>query len=94
MVGVGWIGHDTPRSLGERESGGGLALPVWIEAMARALRGVPVQALEPPEGVQRVGEDWRFSEYAEGGFLSAIGTVSEAITPASAASAAASAASR
>ena len=95
VVGVGWIGHDTPRSLGERESGGGLALPVWIEAMARALRGVPVQGLEPPEGVLRVGGDWRFTEFAEGGFLSAVGTVSEATTPAAtAASAPASAASR
>ena len=95
VVGVGWIGHDTPKSLGERESGGGLALPVWIEAMARALRGVPVQGLEPPEGVLRVGGDWRFTEFAEGGFLSAVGTVSEATTPAAmAASAPASAASR
>jgi penicillin-binding protein 1A len=81
VVGVGWIGHDTPRSLGERESGGGLALPVWIEAMARALRGVPVQVLEPPEGVVRVGGDWRFVEFAEGGFIGAIGHVAEATTP-------------
>jgi penicillin-binding protein 1A len=95
VVGVGWIGHDTPKSLGERESGGGLALPVWIEAMARALRGVPVQGLEPPEGVLRAGSDWRFAEFAEGGFVSAIGTVAEATTPAAeAASAPASAASR
>jgi penicillin-binding protein 1A len=93
VVGVGWIGHDTPRSLGERESGGGLALPVWIEAMARALRGVPVQGLPPPEGVLRVGGDWRFAEYADGGFITAIGNVAETTTPA-AASAPASAASR
>ncbi|MCE2917767.1 MAG: penicillin-binding protein, partial [Rubrivivax sp.] len=91
-----WIGHDTPRSLGERESGGGLALPVWIEAMARALRGVPVQALEPPEGVVRGARDWRLVEYADGGFVTAIGNVAAATAPppAAAASAPAAAASR
>jgi penicillin-binding protein 1A len=47
-----------------------------------------VQALEPPEGVLRVGGDWRFAEFAEGGFLSAIGTVSEATTPAATAASA------
>jgi penicillin-binding protein 1A len=96
VVGVGWIGHDTPRSLGERESGGGLALPVWIEAMARALRGVPVQALEPPEGVVRGARDWRLVEYADGGFVTAIGNVAAATAPppAAAASAPAAAASR
>ena len=94
VVGVGWIGHDTPRSLGERESGGGLALPVWIEAMARALRGVPVQALEPPEGVVRGALDWRLVEYANGGFVTAIGNVAAATAPPAAASAPAAAASR
>ena len=94
VVGVAWIGHDEPRSLGERESGGGLALPVWIEAMARALRGVPVQGQEPPESVVSVGNDWRLFEYAGGGFIGAIGSVAEATTPAAAASAPAQAASR
>lgn len=93
VVGVAWIGHDEPQSLGERESGGGLALPVWIEAMARALRGVPVQALAPPEGVLHTGRDWRFSELADGGFIAAIGNVAEATTPAAAAASAAAPAS-
>jgi penicillin-binding protein 1A len=69
VVGVAWIGHDEPESLGERESGGGLALPVWIDTMARALKGVPVQPLTPPEGVVWVGGDWRYAEFAEGGFV-------------------------
>jgi penicillin-binding protein 1A len=92
VVGVAWIGHDEPKSLGERESGGGLALPVWIEAMARALRGVPGQALTAPDGVLAVGGDWRFAEYAEGGFVTAVGELSSsAAAAAAAASAAASA---
>jgi len=73
VVAVAWMGHDDPQSLGEGESGGGLALPIWIDSMARMLRGVPVQPLVLPEGVQRVGEDWRYSEWAAGGFKDFVG---------------------
>ena len=81
-VAVGWVGYDEPRSLGERESGGGLALPIWIDSMARLLRGVPVQPLEPPDGVVAVGGDWRFSEFADGGFLPRLGGATGPRTPA------------
>ncbi len=74
VVAVGWVGYDEPRSLGERESGGGLALPIWIDSMQRALRGVPVQALSVPEGVVSVGGDWRYVEWRDGGFVSRVGT--------------------
>ena len=69
VVAVVWIGYDTPRSLGSRESGGGLALPVWISVMGQALKGVPVQPNVPPDGVVSVDGDWRYSEFAEGGFV-------------------------
>jgi penicillin-binding protein 1A len=72
-VAVGWMGHDEPASLGDRESGGGLALPIWIDYMARVLKGQPVQALTVPEGVAAVGGDWRYAEWAEGGFVARIG---------------------
>ncbi|WP_247873653.1 penicillin-binding transpeptidase domain-containing protein, partial [Azospirillum brasilense] len=42
IAAVTWIGYDTPRNLGSRETGGGLSLPVWISFMERALKGVPV----------------------------------------------------
>jgi penicillin-binding protein 1A len=87
-VAVAWMGYDEPRSLGERESGGGLALPIWIEAMGRMLRGVPVQPLVPPEGVVAVGGDWRYAEWAEGGFVTRVGVPA---VPASAPTSAASA---
>ena len=29
-----WISYDQPRKLGDKETGGGLSLPVWIEFMA------------------------------------------------------------
>ncbi|OGB21373.1 MAG: penicillin-binding protein, partial [Burkholderiales bacterium RIFCSPLOWO2_02_FULL_57_36] len=37
-----WMGYDTPKKLGDRETGGGLSLPVWINFMDYALKGVPV----------------------------------------------------
>jgi penicillin-binding protein 1A len=91
VVGVAWMGYDDPRSLGEGESGGGLALPIWIDSMARALRGVPVQPLAPPEGVVAVGGDWRSREWAEGGFVTQVGLSAQepaATAPAAPASAA------
>jgi penicillin-binding protein 1A len=51
VVAVAWIGYDNPRSLGRNETGSQAALPIWMEYMASALRGVPEQALSQPEGV-------------------------------------------
>jgi penicillin-binding protein 1A len=42
MTAIAWIGYDTPRKLGDRETGGGLSLPIWISFMETALKGVPV----------------------------------------------------
>jgi membrane carboxypeptidase/penicillin-binding protein len=55
VTAVVWIGYDNPRKLGDRETGGGLSLPVWIEWMAHALKGVPVQEPDVPEGVVQSG---------------------------------------
>ena len=82
LVAVVWVGYDTPRSLGSRASGSALALPAWIDYMATALKNVPVQEVQPPAGVVRVGGDWRYQEWAEGGFLESIGVDGAAISPA------------
>lgn len=64
-VGAVWIGYPQPKSLGERESGGGLALPVWASTMAVALRGQPNTQLAPPsEGLTRIGDDWFYQEFS------------------------------
>ena len=73
LVAVVWIGYDTPRKLGDRETGGGLALPVWIEYMAYALKGVPVQELKPPEGVIQTDGDWSFEEFGQGHGVRSLG---------------------
>jgi len=73
LAAVTWIGYDTPRKLGDRETGGGLSLPVWITFMERALRGVPVSEPSAPEGVVNVGGEWYFEEFARGNSVSSLG---------------------
>ena len=74
LAAVTWIGYDSPRNLGSRETGGGLALPVWINFMETALKGVPVVPLvPPPEGVVNVGGEWFYNEYARNSGVSSVG---------------------
>jgi penicillin-binding protein 1A len=72
-VTVVWIGYDQPRKLGARETGGGLALPVWIDFMQHALRGVPVQEPAAPEGVQPIDGDWVYDEFAGDNGVTSLG---------------------
>jgi len=61
-----WMGYDKPKKLGDRETGGGLSLPIWINFMEYALKGVPVTEYQPPEGVTNLNGEWYYSEYAPG----------------------------
>jgi penicillin-binding protein 1A len=92
LVAVAWMGFDQPQSLGQRESGGGLALPIWIDYMAQALKGVPVAPPPlPPEGLEQVDGDWRYAEWADGGAVLSIGLDDAAAAPAAADAASAAA---
>ena len=73
LAAVTWIGYDTPRNLGSRETGGGLSLPVWISFMAHALKDVPVMEPTVPPGVVQSGGEWYYTEYARGGGVSNLG---------------------
>jgi penicillin-binding protein 1A len=74
IAAVAWMGYDDPRSLGPGGSGAGQALPIWIDYMATALKNVPVaEPPTPPEGVVEVDGDWRYSEFADGGYVQSIG---------------------
>ncbi len=73
VAAVTWIGYDTPRNLGSRETGGGLSLPIWISFMERALKGVPVSEPTVPPGVVNVSGEWMFEEYARTGGVSSVG---------------------
>ena len=74
LAAVTWIGYDTPRKLGDRETGGGLSLPVWISFMETALRDVPVMEPEPPEGIVRLNNEWYFEEFAKNSGVGAVGS--------------------
>ena len=73
LAAVVWIGYDNPRKLGDKETGGGLALPVWLEFMAHALRKLPEMAPVVPAGLVQRGPDWTFEEFASGGGVSSVG---------------------
>jgi len=75
-----WMGYDTPKKLGDRETGGGLSLPIWINFMEYALKGVPVTEYPPPEGVVNVNGEWYYEEYAKGAGISSVGMQPEAET--------------
>jgi penicillin-binding protein 1A len=74
LAAVVWIGYDTPRKLGDRETGGGLSLPVWINFMETALRTLPPAEPLAPEGLVNIGGEWLYDEFARGGGVSTLGT--------------------
>ena len=73
LVGIAWIGFDKPKNLGNKETGGGLALPIWIGYMQKALANMPTQEREVPNGIVTGGGDYLYAEYAEGGAVTALG---------------------
>jgi penicillin-binding protein 1A len=54
LVGVAWIGFDQPRRLGDGETGGSAALPIWIAYMEKALDGVPESFQDYPTGLTQI----------------------------------------
>jgi penicillin-binding protein 1A len=56
VAGCAWVGFDQPRKLGNNETGGTAALPIWIGYMSRALKDVPIQLPTAPSGLVAYGE--------------------------------------
>lgn len=74
LVAVAWMGYDQPKSLGSREFGAQLALPIWIDYMGRALRGVPDQPMPMPQDVATINGELFLSDKVPGnGFIASIG---------------------
>ncbi len=57
LVAVSWVGFDKTRSLGNRETGGRAALPMWIAFMKTALKDIPQRPLQRPPGLITVRID-------------------------------------
>ena len=54
LVGIAWVGFDQPTPLGRGEVGGRAALPIWMDFMRQALKGVPQATLPRPPGLVNV----------------------------------------
>ncbi len=81
LVAVAWMGYDQPKSLGSREFGAQLALPMWVNYMRTALRGVPEQQMAMPDGLTTIDGELYFADHTPGnGFVSNVG-VAQAASP-------------
>ncbi|MDP1559516.1 MAG: penicillin-binding protein 1A [Nitrosomonas sp.] len=51
LVTIAWAGFDEPKSLGRNETGGRVALPIWISYMDKVLKKTPMEDYIPPNGI-------------------------------------------
>ncbi|OZI41573.1 penicillin-binding protein 1A [Bordetella genomosp. 4] len=74
LVATAWMGFDQPKSLGSRETGGGISMPIWVEYMSEALKGVPEQKTrQRPEGLIVDRGEYYFSEFPPGQAVARLG---------------------
>lgn len=57
LVTAVWIGYDTPTTLGNNETGGAVAAPVWHDFMAVALKNRPNLSFQMPPGLSMASWD-------------------------------------
>ncbi len=79
IVGIAWIGYDQPRNLGNRETGGGLALPIWIGYMQKALKDIPIMERPVPNGIIQADGDYFYIENPPGSAIRNLSTETEAV---------------
>ncbi len=73
LVAVAWVGFDQPKPLGERETGGGLALPIWMNYMEVALKDRPEVVPPMPERVVNIAGEYYFEEFQPGQGVASVG---------------------
>lgn len=74
LAAIAWVGYDSPRSLGDRETGGGVALPIWMDYMRDALKGAPEYTIPMPAEVVSAGGELYFDAFLPGhGFIASVG---------------------
>ncbi|MEN8763468.1 MAG: penicillin-binding protein 1A, partial [Thiogranum sp.] len=57
LVTTVWVGFDRVQPLGNGETGGRAALPIWVDYMGQALQGMPAATLPQPPGLVTVRID-------------------------------------
>ncbi|KVE90809.1 penicillin-binding protein 1A [Burkholderia vietnamiensis] len=73
LVAVAWMGFDQPKSLGSREFGAQLALPIWVNYMRTALNGVPEQQMPMPDGLTTIDGELYYADRTPGnGFVASV----------------------
>ncbi|MGU7780386.1 penicillin-binding protein 1A [Burkholderia sp. PU8-34] len=73
LVAVAWMGFDQPKSLGSREFGAQLALPIWVNYMRTALNGVPEQPMPMPDGLATIDGELYYADRTPGsGFVGSV----------------------
>ena len=83
MVGIAWVGYDTPRKLGVRgETGGSLSLPIWVGYMQAALKGVKVAEVPEPPGLMHADGEVFFDDYGPGRGVASLGLDANPTAPA------------
>ncbi|UDG82756.1 penicillin-binding protein 1A [Candidatus Vallotia lariciata] len=74
LVAVVWIGFDSSHSLGPRETGGKLALPIWIDYMGQALKNKPTYTMPIPPGIKEIDSELYYDSMLPGaGFIETVG---------------------
>jgi len=77
---VVWMGYDQPKSLGSREFGAQLALPIWVDYMGHALRGVPQYVDPVPAGLVNINDEIYFDNFTPGnGLITNVGMTEDTI---------------
>jgi penicillin-binding protein 1A len=68
LAAVVWLGYDNAAQAGQQcETGGCVSLPIWINFMEAALKGVPVADVPSPlKAWSTSGGEWYYAEYAHG----------------------------
>ncbi|MEK7779417.1 MAG: penicillin-binding protein 1A [Pseudomonadota bacterium] len=51
LVTISWMGYDEPKSLGSNETGGRVALPIWMDYMKSVMKDVPMVDYRAPSGI-------------------------------------------
>ena len=72
VVGIAWMGFDQPKNLGNKETGGGLALPIWIAYMQKILKDFPIEERPVPKGIIAVDGDYYYAENPPGAGVSTL----------------------
>jgi penicillin-binding protein 1A len=63
IVAVSWMGFDDSKSLGGKEFGATVALPIWTDYMKVAMQSRPAQERPVPAGLTQVDGEWLYDEF-------------------------------